>query len=225
MRKLSFKPQAVIFDMDGVIVDSMPYHFIAWYEALRPWGVRVNSFDVYAREGEKWERSMKDFLGRDGIAPTKKTMRSIFRDREKAFHKYFKRFIFPEAETLLRCLHGKGYPLALVTGTHAKEVNKILPPSMKRLFGAIVTGDSVSQGKPHPAPYLKAAAALSISPRRCVVIENAPFGVESAKRAGMFCIAVTTSLPSLYLKKADIVISKLEEVNGFIDRSCGIKRA
>ena len=49
MKKIKFKPKAIIFDMDGVIVDSMPYHYIAWYEALRPWGIRVTAFDVYEK--------------------------------------------------------------------------------------------------------------------------------------------------------------------------------
>lgn len=206
--------------MDGVIVDSMPYHFIAWYEALRPWGVRVNCFDIYAKEGEKWERSLTEFLSRVHIAPTEQRLRSIFRERERIFRKYFRRFIFSDAEALLRCLHGKGYSLALVTGTHGKEVRKILPAKISRLFEVIVTGDAVTRGKPHPDPYLKAARALSVAPSRCVVIENAPFGIESAKRAGMFCVAVTTSLPPEYLKKADIIVSTLGDVSGIVDSTC-----
>lgn len=224
MRKLPFKPNAVIFDMDGVIVDSMPYHFIAWYEALRPWGVRVNCFDIYAKEGEKWEKSLTEFLGRAKIAPTKQRLRAIFLAREKIFRKYFRRFIFSDAEALLQCLHGKGYKLALVTGTHAKEVRKILPERIREMFAVIVTGDAVARGKPYPDPYLKAARSLSLPPAQCVVIENAPFGIESAKRAGMFCIAVTTSLPQEYLKKADIIVSGLEDVNAIINRSCRIRQ-
>ena len=62
MKKLKIRPRAIVFDMDGVIVDSMPYHFIAWYEALRPWGVRVSCFEVYAQEGERWETTLKGLL-------------------------------------------------------------------------------------------------------------------------------------------------------------------
>ena len=57
MRKLKTKAKAIIFDMDGVIVDSMPYHFLAWHEALRPFGIRVGCVEVFAREGERWDKS------------------------------------------------------------------------------------------------------------------------------------------------------------------------
>jgi len=213
---------AVIFDMDGVIVDSMPYHFIAWYEALRPLGIRVTCFDVFAKEGERWDKSLKYFLGQKRIKPTKTVMRKIFSRRQEIFKKSFKRFIFHGASELLRCLKKKGYCLALVSGTPLDEINRILPLRLKALFHAVVSGDSVRQGKPHPEPYLKAARLLGVEPPSCAVIENAPYGIASAKSAGMFCIAVATSLPSSYLKGADAIVQSLEEIPAFIDRACRI---
>jgi len=216
MNHLPFKPKTIIFDMDGVIVDSMPYHFIAWYEALRPWGIRVTCFDVFEKEGERWQKSLKYFLKQAGIKPTHKIMNGIFNERHRIFKKYFKRFIFKGARELLLDLHHKKFTLALVTGTPIAEVKKILPRQIQSVFKCMVTGDRVRNGKPHPEPFLKAAKALKIRPADCLVIENAPLGIESAKKAGMFCIAVTTSLPKEYLKKADIVVSKLEEVEKFL---------
>jgi len=209
---MKLHPQAVIFDMDGVIVDSMPYHFIAWYEALRPYGIRVSCFDVFAKEGERWEKSLKDFLKRAAIAPTPKILKTIFIQRQKIFRRYFKCFIFKGAAAFLRCLKNRGYSLGLVTGTPMVELNRILPINIKGLFDVIVAGDSVKKGKPHPEPYLKAAAALGFGPRQCLVVENAPFGIESAKRAGMSCVAVTTSLPKEYLKQADVIVDRLEDI-------------
>ena len=87
--KKKLNPKAVIFDMDGVIVDSMPYHFLAWHDALRPYGVRVSCFDVYAKEGERWSKSLKDFLEKEGIKPTAKLLSEIFAFRKKIFKKYF----------------------------------------------------------------------------------------------------------------------------------------
>lgn len=212
MKKLNIRPKAVIFDMDGVIVDSMPYHFVAWYEAMRPLGVRISCFDVYSKEGENWKKTLKEFLKRADIEPTLKTLNGIFSRRKKIFKKSFKRFIFKDAkETLIR-LKRKGCLLGLVTGTPSVEVKRILPGSIYRLFGCIVAGDHVKRGKPHPDPYLKAAKNMKIKPSECVVIENAPFGVESAKKAGMFCIAVTTGLTKEYLKGADMVIDELKDI-------------
>ncbi len=221
MRWNSYK--AIIFDMDGVIVDSMPYHFIAWYEALRPWGgIRVTCFDVFAKEGERWDRTLKHFLKQKKIRPTRTVMRKIFSRRQEIFKKSFKRFIFHGAPELLRCLKKKGYRLALVSGTPLDEIDRILPKRLRALFHAIVSGDSVRQGKPHPEPYLKAARVLGVKPSTCVVIENAPYGITSAKRAGMHCIAVTTSLPASYLQEADAVIDSLREIPAFINKSCRI---
>lgn len=222
MDKLKFKPKAIIFDMDGVIIDSMPYHFLAWYEALRPMGIRVSCFDVYSKEGENWKKTLREFLRGADVEPTKGRLESIFRRRKKIFKKNFKRFIFKDAKEILIRLKKKGYELALVTGTPSREVKRMLPGSIYRLFGCIVAGDHVKRGKPHPEPYLTAAKDMNIRPSQCVVIENAPFGVESAKKAGMFCIAVTTGLPKEYLKAADIVVNKLIDITNVIEKSCGI---
>ena len=218
MIKPKFRPRAVIFDMDGVIVDSMPYHFIAWYEALRPWGVRVSCFDVYSKEGERWDKTLKSLLGRTHIKPTQRVLERIFSERRKIFKQYFKRFIFKGAEELLISLYKKGYLLGLVTGTPDKEIKKILPLPMRRLFSATIAGNEVKNGKPHPEPYLKAAKALGLAPSACVVVENAPFGIESAKRAGMVCIGVTTSLPKEYLKGADALVNDLGEIESLLKK-------
>ena len=220
MKKLKFNKRAVLIDMDGVIVDSMPYHYLAWYEALRPLGVRVSCFDVYEREGERWDKSLRDFLSYGRIKPTGSVMKKVFLARQKVFHKYFKRTIFDGAAQFLGCLKSKGYILGLVTGTPIKEVERILPAAIKNKFEAIVTGDRVKHGKPHPEPFLKAAKELGLKPAECMVLENAPLGIRSAKAAGMYCIGITTSLPAAYLKKADAVVDTLESAIRLINKNC-----
>ena len=216
MRKLSIRPRAIIFDMDGVIVDSMPYHFIAWYEALRPWGIRVSCFEVYAQEGERWETTLRGLLKRAKIKPTKKVLNEIFSLRQKIFKRYFKRYIFHGAYELLLALKKQRFVLGLVTGSPLNEVKRILPAKLLKLFDALVAGNQVKNGKPHPEPYLKAARLLGLVPGACLVIENAPFGIISAKQAGMPCIAVSTSLPEEYLVDADIVVSQLNQIPRYI---------
>ena len=206
--------------MDGVLIDSMPYHYLAWYESLRPLGVRVSCFDVYEREGERWDKSLKDFLAYGKIPPTKALMKRVFLARKKVFHRYFKRTVFPGAEEFLSCLKEKGYILGLVTGTPIKEVERILPAGIKNKFKAIISGDRVKHGKPHPEPFLKAAKELGLKPSECIVIENAPLGIRSAKSAKMFCIGITTSLPRAYLEKADAVVDTLEDAVRIIFKSC-----
>lgn len=221
MKRLKRQPRAIIFDMDGVLVDSMPYHFMAWYESLRPFGVRVTCFDVFAQEGERWDKSVRYFLKRARIVPTRRLLDRIFRLRYKIFKKNFKQFLFKGADEVVRCIADKGYALALVTGTPLVEVQKILPLALRRRFRVIISGDAVKKGKPHPEPYLKAARALGLDPGECVVVENAPFGIISAKKAGMFCAAVTTSLPAEYLKDADVIVDSLEKIPDMLAMSRG----
>jgi beta-phosphoglucomutase len=224
MIRLSNNIKAVIFDMDGVIVDSMPFHFLAWYEALRPYGIRVSCFDVYSKEGERWEKTLKDLLKRAGIKPTPGLLHEIFIKRHKIFKKYFKRFIFKDAYSLLTCLKRQSYSLGLVTGSPIEEVKRILSAMALAKFDAIVAGNQVKKGKPHPEPYLKAAKLLNLKPFQCVVIENAPFGIKSAKRAGMPCIALTTSLPKEYLAEADLVANNLAQISKLLSSACSLKR-
>ena len=106
--------------------------------------------------------------------------------------------------------------MGLVSGSPSDEINKILPAKLRKLFTSIVAGNQVKNGKPHPEPYLKAAKLLKVLPGACLVIENAPFGITSAKQAGMPCIAVSTSLPKEYLTAADLVVESLNQIIGLI---------
>lgn len=216
--KTKFK--AIIFDMDGVIVDSMPYHYISWFETLKPYGVSLTAFDIYEREGEMWQKSLKELLEHDGVEVNNKILNKAITVKKKLFKKYFKRFIFAGAEEFLNCIKNKDYKLALVSGTPEKEIRKILPGKIIKLFDVIVAGDHVKKGKPNPEPYLKAAKKLKLSPKDCAVVENAPLGIEAAKKAGMFCFAITTSLPKPFLKMADVIVEKLEDIIPVVERSC-----
>lgn len=218
MKHLKIEPRAVILDMDGVIVDSMPWHFIAWYETLIPYGIRVGAFDVYAREGERWNKTLVDFLKIGRLKATRGLLRKIFRERERIFQRYFRQTIFPGAAEFIGCLKASGYRLALVTGTPLAEVRTILPAKIRQLFDVIVAGDQVKHGKPHPEPYLKAIRLLKgqmpdLKKKDCLVVENAPLGIRSAKAAGLYCAALTTSLPRPYLKQADLIIDDLAELS------------
>lgn len=211
---------AVLFDMDGVIVDSMPYHFIAWYEALRSVGIRVSMQDVFLKEGERWDVTLSSLLRRRKLAADTQAMRALFNLRKQAFRRVFRRFIFPGCEELLVCLSAKGYRLGLVTGTPLEEVRSILPARIRRLFSVMVTGTMVKRGKPCPDPYLKAAQLLAVPPAACAVIENAPLGITAARRAGMRCIALPTSLPAEFLRHAHVVARDFNDISRLIDAAC-----
>lgn len=223
MGRLKVNCKAVIFDMDGVIIDSMPYHFIAWYETLIPLGIRVSCFDVYSKEGENWEKTLKYFLKKAKIKISPSILEGIFLRRKVIFRRYFKRFVFKGIYELLVRLERENFLLGLVTGTPMPELRRILPKNIYKFFDCIVAGDHVKKGKPHPEPYLKAASRLAVKPDQCAVVENAPFGIDSAKSAGMFCFALTSGLPREYLKKADIIVDKFDEIGKMLNRNSAIR--
>jgi len=201
MRKLKVK--AVLFDMDGVITDTMPYHFRAWRRVMKENGIDVTECEVYLREGQPGRRTIKEIFAERGLVFDPVLAKKIIRDKEKLFKKIV-RFVSHAAK--------KGLVLGLVTGTARHEVKKIMPASLRRSFRVSVTGDEVRHGKPNPEPYLLALKKLGIRPCEAVVLENAPFGIHAAKKAGLTCIALETSLPRTYLKDADMVFSSYREL-------------
>lgn len=214
-----FRYKAILFDMDGVILDTMPYHFNAWQEIFGSLGIHLEKFDVYKREGERGIVSISEILSDYGKDLNLEDRQNLLKAKERLFKKIARPKLFPAVIPLIGDLKKKGYLLGLVTGTSRDEVEHVLPASLIKAFDVIVAGDEVKRGKPAPEPYLKAIRALKIRANEVIVIENAPYGIESAQQAGAFCIAITTSLPREYLKDADIICDSLEEVRELMLRN------
>jgi HAD superfamily hydrolase (TIGR01509 family) len=123
------------------------------------------------------------------------------------------------SKELLLELQRLNYRLALVTGTRLEVVNKVLQMGLGGVFEIIITGEMVSNGKPDPEPYLKAVNELNVDKESCLVVENAPAGIESAKSAGLTCFAVQTSLPEEYLKSADKIFRSIDDLSAFLIKS------
>lgn len=199
------KFKAALFDMDGILVDSMPYHFISWFEALRKYDVRVTPMDIFGMEGVKWDKVIRFVFKRDKKKLNARLIKSIQDERNILMKKYFKRYIFAEIPQILTFFKKRGFLTAIVTGSSKAEAKKMLPAEIYALFDAAVAGDMVKRSKPYPDPYLIAAKELSVRPENCLVIENAPCGIKAAKAAKMYCAAITTSLPKEFLGDADII--------------------
>lgn len=206
------KFKAILFDMDGILIDSMPYHFISWFEVMRAHNIRITPFEIYEKEGEKSETCVEYFFKRNNQNTTKKLVSKITKQRTEIFNRYFKPYIFDGIEEILLKLKKQGYKIAIVTGSRKADVVRMLPKEIFNLFDAIVSSDIVKSGKPHPEPYLTSSKLLNVKPSQCMVIENAPCGIKSAKSAKMYCVAITTSLPKQYLKQADKICNDIKEV-------------
>ena len=119
----------------------------------------------------------------------------------------------PGIYELLTELHKNGHRLALVTGSCLEAAKAVLQNGIENMFDVVVAGEMVANGKPDPEPYLTAISMLGVKKEDCLVIENAPAGITSAKRAGLRCYAVATSLPKTYLKEADKIFKNIEEIS------------
>ncbi|ODS35664.1 MAG: hypothetical protein A7316_03500 [Candidatus Altiarchaeales archaeon WOR_SM1_86-2] len=214
--------KAVIFDLDGVIIDSMPFYYKAWKEAFETVGVNVSEEEIYMREGEKREITAKEiFKEHKGYEPDDDLIRAIVKRKEEAYHRIFKSKIFPGIVELLNLLKAKNIKLGLVTGSVTKTIEEFKSKTtIFSLFDVIVTGGETKTGKPSPEPYLKAVEKLLIPARNCYVIENAPLGIKSAKSASLTCFAVKGSSPlstrKLKSAGADFVYKDIKELKKHI---------
>jgi beta-phosphoglucomutase len=206
----------VIFDMDGVIVDGMPYHIKSWKDALSTIDMFVSDLDIYLMEGMTGRETMEIFVKKSDISISDETADKIIKLKRKIFNDIFTVTLIKGIKSLLLELRDRQYNLALVTGTRLEVVKKVLQVGLENIFEVIVTGEMVNKGKPNPEPYLKAVDELNATKENCIVIENAPAGITSAKSAGLICFAVQTSLSEEYLQDADRVFKDIDGVSRYL---------
>lgn len=205
--------QGIIWDLDGVIVDSAPFHFEAWREFAaargrvytkgdfrKTFGMRNEDILLYVF-GEKLER---------GVLETWSD------EKEERFRHLIRGSVepLPGVMTLVRALDMVGCQQAIASSTPLENIHLILNSlTILDFFNAVISGEDVARGKPDPEAFLKAAKAISLDPERCLVIEDAAVGIEGAKKAGMKSIGVTNTVPRERLSSADLVVGSLEEVD------------
>lgn len=210
-------PKAVIFDMDGVLVDSMPYHADAWIAVFAELGIHINREDIYDIEGSNHEGVIRLVFEKAGRRLKAVDFDELAWKKREIFQKTNKVSVFEGIRETLGFLKNKCL-LGVVSGSDREVVMELLERFFPDTFDAVVTGNDVREGKPSPEPYLKAIGMLGVGKDECIVIENAPMGVESAKRAGLFCIAIPTYVRAHRLKGADIVLPNHAALREYIAR-------
>jgi len=210
--------RAIIFDMDGVVLDSPPVHLLTWQRTLAPLGIELTTVDSYPLEGLPTEvtaqRLTEQFLGEACSDQEAQHLASI---KRALFRDIFKPTLVSGIVPLLHDLQGRGYRLGLVTGSARSVVDESLTPTgVAGFFETIVTGDEVARGKPDPEPYWSAAARLGLPSSQCLAIENALLGISSAKAAGMGCVALETTLSADQLSVADQVFPDVQSMRAWM---------
>ncbi len=207
--------RGMLFDFDGVLMQSVEDHFRSWNAAFGDYGASIGWEEFALLEGQSLYR-IAEQLGQVRNLDLE-TCRRIGVRKNEVYLATSSKALYQDTIRCLQFFKTRGTSLALVTGGHRDRFDVSVDDPFKSFFGAIVTADDVEKTKPNPEPYLKAASLLRLSPDTCVVVENAPLGIQAAKNAGMFCIALTTTLPSNHLAGADLIVDSLSALVGLFE--------
>lgn len=210
--------RAVLFDMDGVLFDSMPNHAYAWSHAMTQFGLEMTAYEAYLHEGRTGSGTInilaQRYWGRDA---TPEEIERIYAAKAATFNTCPEPKPMPDALEALTAAKKLGCKIVLVTGSGQAKLLESLEQHYPGFFRQelMVTGFDVKRGKPDPEPYLMGLEKAGIKAEEGIVVENAPLGVQAAKGAGIFTIAANTGpLEDSILKDAgaDIVVPDLATV-------------
>ncbi len=206
------KNKAVIWDMDGVIADTAPYHFSAWQETFHKRRAIYTEDDFKQNFGKRNDTIIRNILG-DNISQSE--IEAIAVEKEENFRRQARDNVkpLPGVMELLSSLQEHGFSQALGSSAPIENIRLVIQElDIENFFQVVVSGSEVREGKPSPQGFLLAAARLGVRPQDCIVIEDSIAGVTAAKRGGMLCLAVTNTNPKARLIEADLVIDTLEQV-------------
>lgn len=191
--------------MDGVLVDSMPYHTEAIKHVFDELGIDMDKQDVYELEGSKTVEIIGFLLEKAGIDPHGFDVDGLVKRYRAEFARIVVLKSFKEMDECLPILRER-FLLSVVSGADRNIVHDLIGRLFEGIFDIVLSGEDVEHGKPAPDPFLKVAEMLGVDRSECLVVENAPMGVEAANRAGMFCVAVPTYVSKESIGKADKVV-------------------
>jgi HAD superfamily hydrolase (TIGR01509 family) len=192
----ALRPKAVLFDMDGVLYDSMPNHAVAWQQSMAKFGIHMTAEDAYATEGARGvdtiRMMVKQQQGRD-IDETEAQL--MYDEKTRCFHALPETRIMPGVKELMAQIKACGMNVGVVTGSGQRPlINRLLNDFSEFIDEQnITTAYDIKKGKPNPDPYLAGLKkAGQLKPWQAIVVENAPLGVQAGVAAQIFTVAVNT---------------------------------
>jgi len=201
-------PRAVLWDMDGTLIDSEEFHWLAWQEAMANEGITITREQFLSSFGQRNDSILPRWLG---AAATPERVERIGNTKEELYRQLVREkgiAPLPGVAAWVHRLHEQGWLQAIASAAPRANVDVILEAlSATGIFQGIVSAEDVRRGKPDPEVFLAAAARVGASPDQCIVVEDAVAGVEGARRAGMRSIGVSHNGKHL---PADVVVQSLE---------------
>lgn len=201
----------ILWDMDGVLFDTGELHYQSWLEVLPLYDIPLNRLIFQGVFGLKNEAAIAHLAGRQ-LRP--ELVAEIDARKELAFRRNVRGHLhlLPGVCSWLARFQAWGYSQAVASSAPRENIDVMLAEGgIRDYFSALVSADGLPS-KPDPAIYLEAASRIGIPAGRCIVMEDAVWGVSGAKRAGMLCIAITTSYPVEALHEADLVVDRLDQL-------------
>ena len=202
--------RAVIWDLDGTLIDSSHYHWEAWQAVMEAENFRLTYEEYVADFGKRNDEILRGRLGADlpddFVARVSFAKEEVYREliRTKGLE------LLPGAAYWLERVKAEGWLQALATSAPRGNIDAVFAAlGLEKFFDAVISSEEVKAGKPEPDVFLAAAAKMDVEPRDCIVVEDALAGVEAARRAGMKSIGVLTTHSEL---KADLVAARLDQL-------------
>jgi beta-phosphoglucomutase family hydrolase len=211
MNPTNNQPRAWLWDMDGTLIDSMPYHVEAWTEVLGPLGYHFAPEQLLKTFGLRNEEIVRDHLKLD--LPYAE-LQHLIEEKEECYRQLVSErglALLPGARRWLDDLKAADWQQAIVSSAPRQNMTAVLQGTrLGDFMDTIVCAEDVERGKPFPDPFLLAAERLGVRPQGCIVVEDAPAGLEGARRADMKTIGVLTTHEVL---EADVVVQSLQDLS------------
>ncbi len=206
--------KAIIFDMNGVIINDEHYHNESWNEFLEKYGFTLTTEEFETQIMGKRDKDTLQYLFKRSLTPEEITMYCNERDAIVQKLVEGKLQLTSGLREFLDSVRQAHIPLAIATSSRKEYMDFIVDTyDIRKYFQFIVTGDEVVHGKPDPEIYLKAANLLGVEPTDCLVFEDSASGIKAAKAAGMKVVGITTSLSHDVLSSVDKIIDDFTEVS------------
>jgi beta-phosphoglucomutase len=203
-----FDTKAVIFDLDGTLLDNNSFHLKSWLEYLKNIGRNISEEEYNANINGRTNKDVIEYIFNRQLKDDEVLKHSL--EKEAVYRKIYQPHITPVTGLMefLEILKNKDIPMAIATSGIQPNIDFMFDNiPIRQYFKAVVNSSHITKGKPDPEIYLKAALLLNVDPKNCLVFEDAVVGINAAKAAGMKVIAVATTQPKEELQEADLIIN------------------